>query len=69
MELKPIVSTRIKAIGYYDEDSTLVILFTDNKKYEYNNVPKFMYKDLLINKSPGKYFDANIKGKYSFEKV
>lgn len=68
MEMKTVKSSRIKSVGYNDEEGNLIIIFKDNKMYEYFDVPKAVYQRLLIDKSPGKFFESNIKGKYPFEK-
>jgi len=64
----PVDSSLIKQIGYDGE--TLRVQFNDKKTgaggkfYDYRDVPENIYDDLLSAESVGKFFHANIKGKY-----
>lgn len=68
MEFKNLRSSRIKQTAYVDAENTLVIVFNNNISYDYLNVPKKVFLELIKSKSPGSYFEQNIKGKYAFEK-
>jgi Zn-dependent M32 family carboxypeptidase len=77
MELKKVQSSNIEQIGYEEkykitlnkEVSRLRIVFTSGGIYDYYNIPKEVYEEFLNAKSIGKYFWANIKNKYDYEKV
>ena len=77
MELKKVESSNISQIGYNEFNqitlnkivSTLRIVFNSGNIYDYYDVPKEVYENFLNAKSIGKYFWANIKDKYDFEKV
>jgi hypothetical protein len=64
-----IKSSRIKKAAYIKEESTLVLVFNDGKEYEYNNVPHSVYAALIASKSPGKYFETEIKNNYTYERT
>lgn len=69
MDRQSVVSSNIAAIGYDDESSTLEIEFTSGGIYQYSDVPRGTYDDLMSASSHGIYFHQNIKGQYDFEKV
>jgi len=69
MESKNLNSTRVKKIYYIKEEETLGVEFTDGRTYEYDDVPWGIYTDFAYAKSPGKFFDSKIRGKYSFERM
>jgi len=60
--MQKVISSTIAEVGY--GLGTLTIKFKNGTAYGYNDVPEKVYKDLLIAKSKGKYFAANIKNKY-----
>lgn len=62
-------SSMIAQIGYDEASLTLVIKFTNGDMYEYFNVPKETFDALANADSEGKYFIANIKGKFEYKKV
>jgi len=67
---KPYGKTKtIKKVGYHDEDDTLAVEFGDGGIYEYYDVPKFVYHDILLGDNPGKVLLKEVKGKYEYEKI
>jgi len=62
-------TSTIKQVGYYDEDETLVVEFNDGGIYEYYDVPKHIYNDLLLGNNPGKTLLKEVKGRYEYEKI
>lgn len=69
MELKEVVSSNIKKVGYDEEKKDLVVEFSSGTQYAYHNVPKEIYDNLFLAESVGKYVSANVKGKFLFEKL
>ena len=67
MEMKSVVSSNIASIGY--DYGTLHIRFHSGGLYQYVNVPPLIYKNLMTASSHGKYYIANIKGKYGESKI
>lgn len=62
MQMIPVSSSDISSIGY--EGSTLHIRFHSGGLYAYYNVPLSVYNGLMSAGSKGRYFHANIKGRY-----
>jgi hypothetical protein len=63
-------SSQIDSVGYDAITSTLYIEFKKGSVYSYAEVPIEKYNSLLIPTiSVGKYFFAEIKGKYTYEKL
>ena len=54
----------------YDRRSRqLTITFKSGGKYVYFEVPAQVYEDLLAAPSAGRYFDANIRDRYHFQRI
>ena len=69
MKMIPVVSSNIKCIGYDEKTKALRIQFR-NGTYEYSNVPKDVYDELMDSESIGAYATAHIvKGGYQYKKV
>lgn len=76
-ELKPVESSQIFAIGYDQITRTLAIQFVSHAGgqrnagsiYTYSNVPLETAIAFTQAESIGKFFGANIKGKFEFRKV
>ena len=67
-------SSNIKTLGYNSKKKLLHIEFHNGSIYEYSDVPKNLYDDIIKNKdtslfSVGKYFAKNIRSKYKFIKL
>lgn len=65
----PVHSSDFRRIGYDPSNSTLKIEFRRGGVYEFFPVPYSEYAGLLRAGSPGKYFLAHIKGRYSYRKI
>ena len=60
MEMIPVDSSNIKAIGYDPDQARLEIEFKSGTAYEYFDVPQHIYDELLIAESKGKFASSNI---------
>ena len=69
MERIPVTSTDIRAIGYDADSQTLEIEFNSGGVYRYSGVPSGEHDGIMAAASHGKYFHANIKNRYPFEKL
>ena len=67
MNMIPIASTNISSIGY--EGTTLHIRFNSGGLYAYHGDPSNVYNSLMNAPSKGKYFHANIKGRYGDTRI
>ena len=69
MNRKSVSSSSILSVGYDSEEGTLEVEFITRSVYQYFNVPFSQYTALMIAPSHGEYFNENIKGKYSYNKI
>lgn len=69
IELYPVESNQVKAIGHHEESETLAVVFTRGAGaiYHYPNVTKETYEAFKGAESIGKFFGKNIKS-LAFEK-
>jgi hypothetical protein len=63
------MSNNILNIQYDSVKKTLTVTFFSLGKYEYQNVNYSTYDDLLQSKQKTKYFNENIKGKFTESKI
>jgi KTSC domain len=64
MELVPVESKAIRAIGYDHEQQTLYIEFCAGRTYSYAGVPREVYEWLLRAPGKGGLFNRLIRDKY-----
>jgi hypothetical protein len=69
MQRRSVSSKNIASIGYEEASETLEVEFLNSTLYQYFNVPIGVYEELMSAPSHGSYFNACIKGQYSFEKL
>ncbi|MFA5037193.1 MAG: KTSC domain-containing protein [Candidatus Izemoplasmatales bacterium] len=62
-------SSNISEVGHDIATDTLVVLFHHGGMYAYDDVPRQVYNDFLSADSAGKFFIANVKGKYDYRKA
>lgn len=70
MEMTQVESSNIAAVGYDEEEKELQIEFNNGKIYAYKDVPIELFNGLVVAKSVGKYFHANIRnGGFEYAEV
>jgi hypothetical protein len=69
MELNPVSSSNIAAVGYDEEKKELTIQFHSGGTYVYDDVEKEVHQKMLLAGSVGQYFQQNVKPFYSFYKI
>lgn len=70
MEMQPVSSSNLAAIGYDYDTAVLRIEFLKGGLYEYQGVPSEVYEGFMSASSKGTYFDQNIKkGGYPYQKL
>jgi len=69
MKRQAVTSSNIGTIGYDVGSQTLEIEFLNGGVYQYFDVPKHVYDDLMGASSHGQYLAQNIKGHYRYSKV
>lgn len=70
MELKTVSSNNVDKVGYDEAKKVLGIVFTSAPYlvYEYQNVPKTVFTNLMKASSIGGYLHEHVKNKYPFRK-
>ena len=70
MNLIPVSSSNLRAVGYDAETRKLQVAFNNGGLYEYSGVPASVHAGLMAASSHGSYFDAHIKkGPYQYRKI
>lgn len=67
IEMIPVVSSNIAAIGYSDSSSVLQVDFMNGTRYRYFNVPTQVFTAFLVARSKGRYFNNIIKSDSAFD--
>ena len=62
-------SSTAKELGYDKKTKILRVWFTTGNVYDYEDVPKTKFKNLLHASSIGEYFNKKIKGFYTYKKI
>jgi len=68
MQMIKVASSQIDAVGYDAGQRVLGVQFHRSGRYDYTGVPQDVYDGMLAAESVGKYFGANVKGKFDFSK-
>lgn len=69
MNMIPVSSTNLAAIGYDEGSHTLRVEFQNGGTYDYFDVPEREFEALRSASSHGQYIAQHIKGKYRYAKV
>lgn len=69
IQLTQLRSSNLRAAGHEPATNLLAVHFTNGSVFHYKDVPSDVASKLLQADSPGKYFAAEIRGKYPAEKV
>ena len=69
MKRQVVSSTNIAAVGYDPATQTLEVEFHGGRVYQYYDVPKRIFDELMRAPSTGKFFSAYIKEGYPYSRV
>ena len=69
MEKYSVVSSNISSIGYDPSLDTLEVEFWNGSIYQYYNVPRNIYEQLMETPSKGRFLHAKIKNTYPYSRV
>ena len=69
MDLQFVESSMIQAVGYDEGTETLLVIFNSGKTYQYSEVPKETYAELLAADSKGSYMRSFIIDCYPYTPV
>lgn len=64
-----VLSREIEWIGYEDKRQMLQVEFLVGSVYQYDQVPRQVFEDFLSASSHGRFFETEIKGRYTYRKV
>ncbi len=69
MEMNNVESNNLRAIGYDDDEAKLEIEFLSGAAYEYYDVPRHVYDELMSAGSKGSYAATTIYENYRRQKI
>jgi hypothetical protein len=69
MKRTKVSSSSIASLGYNAKTKTLEVEFNHGGIFQYFDVPKAVYNQMLAAESVGRYFLYEIKGAYSYAPV
>jgi len=64
MQMIPVTSSSIKAVGHDPETSKMRVQFHTGHTYEYEEVSEEQHADFISADSIGKHFNNHIQGKF-----
>jgi hypothetical protein len=68
VDMKPVQSSNISAVGYDDLNQVMHVQFSNGNKYVYFDVPKSDHEAFIGADSIGTHFAKNVRAKYEFQK-
>lgn len=69
IERTPVKSSNLASVGYNAKARVLEIEFRHGGVYRYFDVPGEIFSALMAAESKGRFFSANIRRRFRFEKV
>lgn len=69
MKRQSVESSNLASVGYDEERQILEVQFKHGGVYQYFDVTKDVYDELMSADSHGKYFSANIRNDYEYQKM
>lgn len=69
MERYYVTSSNLASVGYDAATQTLEVQFLNGSIYQYFNVPRHIYEQLMREGSKGRFLNAYIKNAYPFSRV
>lgn len=62
-------STSIERAEYFEAEENMIVTFKSGDEYKYYDVPYDEFKKMCQAPSSGKYFYANIRDQYEYDKL
>ena len=69
MEMVSVDSNNVRAVGFDDAPNTLQVKFLNGSLYQYFDVPRHVFDELLAAGSVGSYLHRTVKGVYRYSQV
>jgi hypothetical protein len=64
MEMIPVISSAIRAVGYDASTRRMKIQFEQGEAYDFCDVPEHVFRGLLAASSKGAYYNEHIRDLY-----
>ena len=68
MKRTAVESSNLASVGYDEETKTLEIQFHSGGIFQYDDIEKEVFEDLMNAESHGRYFMSMIRGAYSYSR-
>ena len=68
MHRQTVSSSAISSVGYDERSAVLEVEFSSGAVYDYLQVPKKVYRDLLKAPSKGSFVSRRVRDRYEFRK-
>ena len=69
MEMKTVKSSNIAAVGYSEDKKELRVEFANTGVYQYRDIPKEVFDQMLVAQSVGSFFSKNIRNQFKCVKL
>ena len=69
MDRYSVASSNISTVGYDEQFETLEVEFLNGSIYQYYNVPRNLYEQLMQAGSKGRFLNTYIKNAYSYSRI
>lgn len=69
METVNVTSSQMKTVKYNSSTNILIVVFNNDKAYEYHDVSMKLFKDLISSDSVGSFFNKNIKKSHKYNLI
>ena len=69
MEHTKLKSSNVASAGYDPATKRLEVIFTSGGHYQFSDVPQDVYDSFLKAESFGRFFQANVRGKYPHKRL
>ena len=69
MNWQSVMSSTIDRVAYDEPSMVLAVEFRNGSQYQYFDVPRHVYDELLNAGSPGQYLAQNVKKSYRYARA
>ncbi|ATZ94217.1 MULTISPECIES: KTSC domain-containing protein [Dickeya] len=69
MQRKRVSSTELFAVGYDSETSTLEVELLNGSLFQYKNVARMIYEELMASNAKARYYARYIRNSFPYDKL
>lgn len=69
MDRVPVSSSNLSSVGHDENSQTLEVEFLNGSIYQYYDVPRNVYEELISAGTVGGYFAQNVRNNYRYSQV